>query len=390
MFVSAEGPAPSNGMPYIRAAGEIKTKPTQHSVGKLREIGIIPDVLVCRTEHDVDDEVRAKIALFCNVQKSAVLIEKDVDFSIYEVPLVLRSQGLDDLILKHFRLKHGSGSMDRWLEMLDRLRNPNGEVEIAVVGKYIELNDSYKSIYEALTHGGVENQCRVRIRRVKAEELATGDVDHRLSGVDGILVPGGFGDRGLEGKVRAVEYARKNRIPYLGICYGMHAAVIEFTRNVLGLEGASSTEVAKDTPHPVISLLDEQRGVEDKGGTMRLGAWPCKLVPGTHAADAYGTEEVSERHRHRYEYNNDFRDRMEAAGMVVSGTSPDGKLVEVIELKDHPFFVACQYHPEFQSRPIEAHPFFRELVGAAVARSTGTDRVAAPEASEVSHNEVTE
>ena len=377
-------------LPYIRAAGEIKTKPTQHSVGKLREIGIIPDVLVCRTEHDVDDEVRAKIALFCNVQKSAVLIEKDVDFSIYEVPLVLRSQGLDDLILKHFRLKHGSGSMDRWLEMLDRLRNPNGEVEIAVVGKYIELNDSYKSIYEALTHGGVENQCRVRIRRVKAEELATGDVDHRLSGVDGILVPGGFGDRGLEGKVRAVEYARKNRIPYLGICYGMHAAVIEFTRNVLGLEGASSTEVAKDTPHPVISLLDEQRGVEDKGGTMRLGAWPCKLVPGTHAADAYGTEEVSERHRHRYEYNNDFRDRMEAAGMVVSGTSPDGKLVEVIELKDHPFFVACQYHPEFQSRPIEAHPFFRELVTAAFARSTGTERVAAPEASEVSHNEVTE
>ncbi len=358
-------------LPYIRAAGEIKTKPTQHSVGKLREIGIIPDVLVCRTEHDVDDEVRDKIALFCNVQKSAVLIEKDVEYSIYEVPLVLRSQGLDDLILKHFGLKHGSGNIDPWLEMLERLRNPTCEVEIAVVGKYIELTDSYKSIYESLTHGGIENRCRVRVRRIQAEDLTTGDAAQHLSGVDGILVPGGFGDRGLEGKIRAVQYARENSIPYLGICYGMHAAVIEFARNVLGLEGASSTEVAKDTKYPVISLLDEQRGVEDKGGTMRLGAWPCDVMPGTMVAKAYGSEHVSERHRHRFEYNNEFREAMVAGGLVISGTSPDGKLVEIIELADHPFFVACQFHPEFQSRPVEAHPFFRELVAAALTKRAG-------------------
>ena len=358
-------------LPYIRAAGEIKTKPTQHSVGKLREIGIVPDVLVCRTEHDVEDDVRDKIALFCNVQKSAVLIEKDVEYSIYEVPLVLRGQGLDDLILKHFGLKHGSGNMDRWLEMLDRLRNPQSEVEIAVVGKYIELTDSYKSIYEALTHGGIENRCRVRIRRVKAEDLSSGDAARHLSGVDGILVPGGFGDRGLEGKIRAIQFARENDVPFFGICYGMHAAVIEFARNVLGLEGASSTEVVKDTPHPVISLLEEQEGVEDMGGTMRLGAYPCAVVPGTIAARAYGRESVSERHRHRFEYNNAYRDRMVDAGLVISGTSPDESLVEVVELADHPFFLACQYHPEFQSRPIEAHPFFRDFVAAARGREKG-------------------
>jgi len=355
-------------LPYLRASGEIKTKPTQHSVGRLREIGIIPDVLVCRTEIDVEEDVRAKIALFCNVQKSAVLIEKDVELSIYEVPLVLRQQGLDELILKHFRLRPGSGNMDRWLEMIERLRNPTSEVEIAVVGKYIELTDSYKSVYEALTHGGIENRATVRIRRIAAEDLSTADPAAHLGRSDGILVPGGFGERGLQGKIRAAQYARERKIPFLGICYGMHAAVIEFARNVLHLPQANSTEVAKDTPDPVISLLDEQRGVENKGGTMRLGAFPCVLVPGTRTAAAYGAERVSERHRHRFEFNNLYRERMEAAGLRVSGTSPDGKLVEIVEIADHPWFVACQFHPEFQSRPVEAHPFFRELIAAAVAR----------------------
>ncbi len=359
-------------LPYLRASGEIKTKPTQHSVGRLREIGIIPDVLVCRTEHDVEDEVRAKIALFCNVQKSAVLIEKDVEFSIYEVPLVLRQQGLDDLILKHFGLKPGSGSMNRWLGMLERLRNPTCEVEIAIVGKYIELTDSYKSIYEALTHGGIENRARVRFRRIAAEDLASGDPAQQLARIDGLIVPGGFGERGLQGKIRAVQYVRENGIPFLGICYGMHAAVIEFARNVLGLTGASSTEVTKDTADPVISILDEQREVEEKGGTMRLGAWPCDLIPGTKAAEAYGCSRVDERHRHRYEFNNSYRDRMEEAGLKISGISPDGKLVEIVEVTDHPWFVACQFHPEYQSRPVEAHPFFRELVSAAVNRAKGT------------------
>ncbi len=361
-------------LPYLRASGEIKTKPTQHSVGRLREIGIIPDVLICRTEIDVEDEVRDKIALFCNVQKAAVLIEKDVDYSIYEVPLVLRQQGLDDLILKHFRLRAGSGNLDRWLEMLERLRNPTSEVEIAIVGKYIELTDSYKSVYEALTHGGIENRARVRFRRIAAEDLATGDLGPHFGGVDGILVPGGFGERGLQGKIRAVEYARDHKIPFLGICYGMHAAVIEVSRNVIGLEKANSTEVSKDTPDPVISLLEEQRGVEDKGGTMRLGACPCRLVPGTRTAAAYGATLVNERHRHRYEFNNAYRERMENAGLRVSGTSPDGSLVEIVEISDHPFFIACQFHPEFQSSPVKAHPFFRELIAAAVARSSGDRR----------------
>jgi CTP synthase len=352
-------------LPYLRASGEVKTKPTQHSVGRLREIGITPDILVCRTEKSVTDEVRRKIALFCNVKEEAVLEEKDVDFSIYEVPMVLRKQGLDALILKQLQLDRGSGDMEEWVSMLETLRNPTSEVEIAVVGKYIELTDSYKSIYESLTHGGIANRAQVRFRKIQAEDLSEGDLDSALSGVDGILIPGGFGERGLAGKIRTVGYARERKIPFLGICYGLHAAVIEFARNVLGHEDANSTEVSKDTKAPVITLLDEQRQVTDKGGTMRLGAYPCQLMAGSLAEQVYGASDVEERHRHRYEFNNSFRGEFEEAGMRFSGVSPDGKLVEMIELRDHPWFIACQFHPEFRSRPVKAHPLFSGLIAAA-------------------------
>ncbi|MEM7164256.1 MAG: CTP synthase [Planctomycetota bacterium] len=357
-------------LPYLRASGEIKTKPTQHSVGRLREIGIVPDILVCRTERDVDSDARKKIALFCNVRDEHVLIEKDVDYSIYEVPLVLRQQGLDSLILKHFGRDAGPGNMDEWVAMLERLRNPVSEVEIAIVGKYIELTDSYKSIYESLTHAGIANQAQVRFRKIQAEDLAEGDLGKLLGGVDGILVPGGFGERGLQGKVRTVGYARENKIPFLGICYGMHAVSIDFARNVVGLEDANSTEVTNETQAPVITLLDEQRRVTEMGGTMRLGAYPCKLLPGSRAQKAYGVEEVSERHRHRYEFNNEFRSACEEHGLVFSGVSPDGLLVEIVELRDHPWYVAVQFHPEFQSSPVRAHPLFRDFVAAAVKRGS--------------------
>ncbi|MCI0650934.1 MAG: CTP synthase [Planctomycetes bacterium] len=357
-------------LPYLRASGEIKTKPTQHSVGTLREIGIIPDVLICRTEKEIGPDVRRKIALFCNVRQEAVFEEKDVDLSIYEVPLILRKQGLDALILDHFQFDPGPGDMDQWINMIEALRNPSAEVEIAVAGKYIELSDSYKSIYEAFTHAGVANRARVRLRKIQAEDLSNGDLDAALGGVHGILVPGGFGERGLLGKIRAAGYARTKRIPFFGICYGMHAAVIEFARNVLDLRDASSTEVSKDTSAPVITLLDEQFQVTDKGGTMRLGAYPCDLLPGSQAAKAYGTARVEERHRHRYEFNNKYRRQFEEGGMIFSGLSPDQRLVEIIEVKDHPWFVACQFHPEFRSRPVEAHPLFRDFVRASLARRT--------------------
>ena len=357
-------------LPYIRASGEIKTKPTQHSVGRLREIGILPDILICRTEMDVEPEIPEKISLFCNVPTESVFIEKDVETSIYELPLVLRQQHLDTRILEHFGRESGSGNMDRWIEVVNSLREPQYEVEIAVVGKYIELTDSYKSIYEALTHGGIHHRTRVRFRRVQAEDLAEGDPEKILGGVDGILVPGGFGERGLEGKVRTVQYARENKIPFLGICYGMHAAVIEYSRNVLGIEQASSTEIHKDTPEPVITLLDEQKDVDEKGGTMRLGTWPCQFVSDSICSREYSMTEVGERHRHRYEFNNDYRDRLAEAGLRIAGTSPDNTLVEVVEVVDHPWFVACQYHPEFQSKPFEAHPLFKGLVGASLTRKS--------------------
>jgi len=355
-------------VPYIRAAGEIKTKPTQHSVGRLREIGIIPDVLICRTELPLNDEIRAKISLFCNVPKDAVIEEQDVKHTIYEVPFVFVEQGLDVLICERLGLKYGKLKLDEWKKVVDVLTNSSRSVPIAVVGKYWELQDAYKSIFEAIVHGGVANNSKVEVKKIPAEEVEQNGAESLLKGVAGVLVPGGFGTRGLEGKVLAARYARENNIPYLGICFGMQCAVIEFARNVCNLEGANSTEADPDTPHPVISLLEEQRNIKNLGGTMRLGAYPCRLQPNTRAAEAYGCEMISERHRHRYEFNNEYRERLTAKGMVLSGLSPDGQLVEIIELRDHPWFVATQFHPEFKSRPVAAHPLFRSFIKAALER----------------------
>jgi len=361
-------------LPYLTASGEIKTKPTQHSVGRLREIGILPDVLICRTEKKIEPEVRRKIGLFCNVPVEAVIEEKDVDFSIYEVPVVLREQGLDSLILEHFGLPPGSGDLSEWLAMLESMRHPKYETEVALVGKYIELTDAYKSIYEALTHAGVHNQAQVKVRRVSAEAVERDGAERHLAGARAILVPGGFGDRGIEGKIEAARYAREKGIPFLGICLGMQCASIEFARNVLGLETAHSTEFDAESPYPVIDLLSTQVDVVDKGGTMRLGAYPCDIVAGSRAHDAYEKARVHERHRHRYEFNNAFRERFEAAGAVFSGLSPDETLVEIIEIPEHPWFVACQFHPEFQSKPVEPHPLFRDFVRASLEHNGAVAR----------------
>jgi CTP synthase len=356
-------------LPYLNASGEVKTKPTQHSVGKLREIGILPDMLICRTEKSISPEARRKIALFCNVPVNAVIEEKDVDFSIYEVPLMLKRERVDELILKHFGIPYSEPDLSEWQAMLEALRTPRRETEIALVGKYIELTDAYKSIYEALTHAGIANDARVRFRKVQAQDVERDGVEKHLRGAGGILVPGGFGDRGIEGKIEAIRHAREHRIPFLGICLGMQCACVEFGRHVLGLEGAHSTEFLPATPYPVISLLEEQLKVVRKGGTMRLGAYPCRLSEGTRAFDAYRQDLIKERHRHRYEFNNDFREAFERNGMVFSGLSPDGSLVEIIELKDHPWFIGCQFHPEFRSKPVDPHPLFREFVRAAVEGS---------------------
>jgi len=353
-------------LPYINASGEIKTKPTQHSVGGLREIGILPDILICRTEKSINDEIRKKIALFCNVQVKAVIEEKDVAFSIYEVPIVLQEQKLDTLIREHFGLSSGEPDLGAWREMLEMLRTPKYTTEIALVGKYIELTDAYKSIYEALAHAGIPNQSEVRVRRVKSEEIEKVGAEAALEGVQGILVPGGFGNRGIEGKIEAIRFARERGIPFLGICLGMQCACIEFARNVVQLADAHSTEFQADATYPVIDLMDEQVDVKDKGGTMRLGAYPCRLAPDSLAAKAYGTDEVQERHRHRFEFNNRFREQLSAAGMRFSGLSPDGSLVEIVEIGSHPWFVACQFHPEFQSKPVQPHPIFRDFVEASL------------------------
>ena len=353
-------------VPYLKAAREMKTKPTQHSVEQLRRIGIQPDILIVRTERPLNAESIEKIALFCNVEKRAVIVEVDKEFSIYEVPVGLMEQRLDELVVEKLNLKAGSLDLSDWLDMLRRLRNPEHEVTIAVVGKYIEHRDAYKSIYEALDHAGVANSARVVVRRVEAKELEQGEVETLLSGVDGILVPGGFGTRGVEGKVLAVEFARRNRIPFLGICLGMQCAVIEFARNVIGLKNANSTEFCAETDHPVICLLPEQRNVTDKGGTMRLGAQPCVLKPNTQAARCYQTELVYERHRHRYEFNSDYLDEFAKHGMVATGLSPDGRLVEIVEIPEHPWFVAVQFHPEFKSKPLQPSPLFRGFIEAAL------------------------
>jgi CTP synthase len=356
-------------VPYLKAAKELKTKPTQHSVGQLRQIGIQPDILICRTEHSLSRDDREKIALFCNISINAVIEEKDKDFSIYEVPLSLVDNNLDRLIVDKLGLKTTEPDLEDWRELLRRLRNPEHEISIAVVGKYAEHHDAYKSIYEALDHAGMAHRAQIRIGRVRSEDVEAEGAERLLSGYDGVLVPGGFGERGIEGKIMAIRYARTKGIPFLGICLGMQCAVIEFGRNVCNLGGAHSTEFDKNSPHPVICLLDEQREITHKGGTMRLGAQPTRLEPGSEAARCYGKTNISERHRHRYEFNNVYRQQFTAHGMCFSGTSPDGSLVEVIELPEHPWFVAVQYHPEFKSKPTVPQPLFAGLVGAAVERS---------------------
>ncbi|HJT36499.1 MAG TPA: CTP synthase [Pirellulales bacterium] len=355
-------------VPYLKAAGELKTKPTQHSVGQLREIGIQPDVLICRTERSISREDREKIALFCNVPSEAVIEEKDKDFSIYEVPLSLVQNRLDDLIVRRLGLACGPLELDDWRELLHRLRNPEQEISIAVVGKYAEHRDAYKSIYESLDHAGIANLAQVRVQRIQSEEVEREGPERLLSGYDGLIVPGGFGERGIEGKVEAIRFARERDVPFLGICLGMQCAVIEFARNVVGLAGAHSTEFSKDTPHPVICLLDEQKSIIDKGGTMRLGSQQAMLEAASRAAACYGTPTIRERHRHRYEFNNVYRQQFEAHGLSVAATSPDGALVEIIELPGHPWFVAVQFHPEFQSKPTAAHPLFAGFVAAAIER----------------------
>jgi CTP synthase len=352
-------------VPFIKAAGELKTKPTQQSVAKLREIGIAPQILVCRCEKPLDKELRRKISLFCNVPFEAVIEEKDVDHSIYEVPLMLQRERVDELVCRQLHLDTAPPNMAHWQEILRKIIAPQHRVRIGVVGKYIELQDAYKSVYEAVIHGGVANDCGVEIHKLDAEDIEREGPEKTLKGLAGVLVPGGFGERGIEGKIAAARYAREQNLPYLGLCLGMQIATIEFARNVLKLAKAHSTEFDPNTPHPVIAMLDEQTKVTRKGGTMRLGAQPCQLVVGTKAARLYGAFVVNERHRHRYEFNNAYRERFEQADFIFSGQTPDGKLVEIIELPKHPFFVASQFHPEFHSKPHQPHPLFKGFIAAA-------------------------
>ncbi|HHU31401.1 MAG: CTP synthase [Zhaonellaceae bacterium] len=352
-------------VPYLSAAGEAKTKPTQHSVKELRGLGIQPDIIVTRSERPISKEMKEKIALFCDIDKNAVIQVVDEE-SIYEVPLALEKQGFADIVIKQLGLKCEEPDLDDWIKMVEKYKNPHHKCCIAVVGKYVELQDAYLSVAEALRSAGIFHDAKIEIRWVHANDVENGGIEEMLKGVDGILVPGGFGDRGIEGKITAIRYARENKIPYLGICLGMQLAVIEFARNVCGMSYANSTEFDENTPYPVIDLLPEQKEVDDKGGTMRLGLSPCKIVEGTKAAKAYNEKLIYERHRHRYEVNNHYRPELVAKGLVVSGTSPDERLVEIIELQDHPWFLASQFHPEFKSRPNRPHPLFRDFVGAAL------------------------
>ncbi len=354
-------------VPYLKAAGELKTKPTQHSVGTLREIGIQPDILICRTEKKIDQAMKDKIALFCNVEPEAVIEARDVA-SIYECPLMFKAEGIDKVICQKLKIEYKAGSLHEWKKnVVDKALHPRHLVKIAVVGKYVELQDAYKSIYESLKHGGIANDTGVVIKRINSEKLETARSLEQLKGVSGILVPGGFGSRGIEGKLKAIQFAREKKIPFFGICLGMQCAAIEFARNVMDMKNAHSTEFNKKTPFPVISLLEEQQNVKEMGGTMRLGAYPCQVKKETLAHKAYKLDEISERHRHRYEFNNEYREKFQKAGMKLSGVSPNGKLVEMIELDDHPWFLAVQFHPEFKSKPDRAHPLFREFIRAALA-----------------------
>ncbi|MCQ2368582.1 MAG: CTP synthase [Kiritimatiellae bacterium] len=354
-------------VPYLKAAGELKTKPSQHSVGQLRAIGIVPDILVCRTEMTIPEEHLAKLAMFCNVKKECVIEEKDVTDSVYAIPRELRNQGLDEQVLRQLRLDLWPIKHTVWDTLVKKATQPKHECTIALVGKYISIRDAYKSVHEALHHAGMQYNSKVNVKCIEAEELEK-DLS-LLKGVDGILVPGGFGSRGIEGKMLAIKYAREHKIPMLGICLGMQLTVIEFARNVLGHKDANSTEFDEKTSYPVIDLMEEQRGITAKGGTMRLGAYPCNLVKGSLGAKLYATTEISERHRHRYEfaYKTAMREEIEKAGLKVSGLSPNGELVEVVELPGHPYFIAAQFHPEFKSRPTAPHPLFSGLVKASLA-----------------------
>ncbi|MBX3182674.1 MAG: CTP synthase [Polyangiaceae bacterium] len=355
-------------VPHIQTAGELKTKPTQHSVREMREIGIQPDILICRCDRPLPRGLKEKIALFSNVQVDRVISAVDVG-CIYELPLVLHAEGLDDQIEKRLKIWCGTPDLGSWRRVAERFKKPSrGSVKVGIVGKYVHLKDSYKSLHEALVHGGLEHDVSVQFEYIDSEQLEAGDVASSLDGLDAILVPGGFGDRGVEGKISAIRYAREHGVPYFGICLGMQLAVIEFARHVAGVDNATSAEFNADAKHAVIDLMPDQRGVTDKGGTMRLGAYPCTLKPDTQAARAYGAREISERHRHRYEFNNDYRELLEEKGLVLSGLSPDGRLVELVELRDHPYFVGCQFHPEFKSRPMAPHPLFSAFVAAAITR----------------------
>jgi len=366
-------------VPYIGTAGELKTKPTQHSVKELRSIGIQPDILLCRTDRYLSEDIKSKIALFCNVGTDAVITAKDVD-NIYEVPLVFRKEGLDNKIVELLNIWTRTPRLDPWEDLCHRMKHLEHCVTIAIVGKYVDLTESYKSLNEALFHGGLPNNCRVDLVFLDSETVDADNCSPQLAQADGILVPGGFGSRGIEGKICSARYARENKVPYFGICLGMQIAVVEFARNVADMKGAHSSEIDEHTPYPVIYLMtewydDQNKSVQkrdaesDKGGTMRLGAYPCRLIKDTLAYQAYGKENISERHRHRYEFNNDLRGRLEEAGLMISGTSPKGDLVEIVELKDHPWYLGCQFHPEFKSRPMDPHPLFREFIKAALVKS---------------------
>ncbi len=357
-------------VPFIGAAGELKTKPTQHSVMKLREIGIQPEILLCRSEKALEPALKKKIAMFTNVAADAVFSAEDVT-CIYEVPIRFHSEGVDEKIAELLNIWSRAPELTGWERVVHRLKSPQAEVDIGLVGKYVDLVESYKSLNESLIHGGIGNDCRVNLRHIDSEEIERRGPAALLSEMDGILVAPGFGSRGTQGKIDAVRYAREENVPFFGICLGLQMAVIEFARNVVGLKGANSTEMEPGTPYPVVDLMPDQRNVKDKGATMRLGGYPCVLAPGSKAASAYGVLEISERHRHRYEVNNEYREGLTSHGMVISGVSPDRRLVEMIELPQHPYFVGCQFHPEFKSRPQAPHPLFQSFIAAALRARLG-------------------
>jgi CTP synthase len=360
-------------VPFIKTAGEVKTKPTQHSVKALREIGIQPDILLCRTENFLSDDIKSKIALFCNVEVTSVFTAKDVS-CIYEVPLVFHREGLDTKIVDLLNIWTGQPKLDAWEKVVDKFTNPPHEVCIGIVGKYVNLTDSYKSLNEALVHGGIANNCKVKLKFIDSEKAEAEGLGGQLDDVDGVLVPGGFGIRGIEGMITAAQFARENKIPYFGICLGMQMAVVEYARNICSLAKANSSEFDSRTPYPVIDLLPEQRNVKDKGASMRLGAYPCVVSPDSFAFAAYGQKEISERHRHRYEFNNDYKKILTDKGLQITGASPDGRLAEIVEIKNHPWFLGCQFHPEFKSRPTKPHPLFSKFIEAALKHAKGKSK----------------